>query len=234
MELKKRLEWFHEREIIMLFLWEEHFLNPLIPSEMEKLNLSNFFNDIVIWDILDKNFPKFLEFLPSGMYFPVPICKLIKQGKNFFPKIALKFHYNFIKIDENQMWSLQNNRIKGKILKLFKSNLLYEKSTNLYFIEYRSDGRWDKCYLQCEITPMLALNLIKKNDELVMLLNNNKFDTMDLHRCRIDHKERCFVKSKNFGEIMLADSPRFLLLNNLEDNSTNFVFEGEKFSISFS
>ena len=233
MTLKQRLEWLNERKKIMFFLCEGRYLNPLISSEMEKLISSGILNDIELWNVINKFFPKYETNLPTGMYFPVPICKLIKQGGNFSPKIALNFHYDFIKIDENQMWSLQNNRIKGKILKLFKSNLFFEKTTNLYFVEYLSDNRWDKCYLECEITPMLAMNFIKKNNGLMIQLNNQKIESIDLHSFRIDHKERCFVRSKNFGEVLLSDASRFWLLDNLDEHGLNFVYEGKIFSIKF-
>ena len=233
MTLKQRLEWLNERKLIMLFLCEDRYLNPLISSEMEKLISSGILNDVELWDVINKFFPKFETHLPTGMYFPVPICKLIKKGEDFSPKIALKFHYNFIKIDENQIWRLKNNVIKGKILKLFKSNLFFEKETNLYFIEYLSDNQWDKCYLECEITPMLAMNFVNKNSELMIQLNNQKIESIDLHSFRIDHKERCFVRSKNFGEVLLADAPRFWLLDNLDENGSNFVYEGKMFLIKF-
>ena len=58
-------------------------------------------------------------------------------------------------------WSLRNKYITGKVLSLFESNLFYEKGTNRYYVEYWSDSRWDKCYLECAITPMLGLSLEK-------------------------------------------------------------------------
>ena len=183
---------------------------------------------------MNKYFPKFENQLPSGMYFPVPICRSIKKVEKFSPEIALNFYYNYIKIDENQKWSLNNKEITGKVLKLFESNLFFEKETQLYFIEYRSDNRWDKCYLECITTPMLAKNFFYEQNRLMIKLNNEKTDKIELNSFRIDEKERCFVKSYNFGEILLDDPPRFWLLDNLDKNGSNLIFNGESFSISFS
>ena len=80
---------------------------------------------------------------------------------------------------------------------------------------------------------MLAINFINLNNRLMVQLNNHKIETIDLHSLRIDNLERCFIKSKNFGEIMLADAPRFRLLDNLDENASNFVYEGKMFPISF-
>ena len=127
MTFKQRIEWLHERKKIMLFLWEKRFLNPLIPEEMKKLNSTEILKDEVIWNIIDQYFPKLESNLPTGMYFPVPISKALKKGKDFSFELALRFHYDFIKIDENQTWSLQKKKISGKVLTLFKLNLYYEK-----------------------------------------------------------------------------------------------------------
>jgi len=234
MTFKQRLEWLFERKMIMLFLWEKRFLNPLIPKEMKKLNSTKIFNDEKIWSIIDKYIPKYKEHLPTGMYFPVPISKALKEGVHFSSELALRFHYEFIKIDENQTWNLQNKLITGKVLKLFKLNIFYQKETNQYFIEYRSDDRWDKCYLDCEITPMLALSIMNHEDGLKIELNNQKIDTVDLHTFRVDQKERCFVRSKNFGEVMLADAPRFWFFNHLDETGSNFVFNKNFYSLRIS
>ena len=50
---------------------------------------------------------------------------------------------------------------------------------------------------------------------------------------RMDKKERCFVQSKNFGEVLLADSPRFWLLDNLDDSGKNFVVKEGSFPLNF-
>ena len=167
------------------------------------------------------------------MYFPVPISRSIKKGYDFSTDLALQFHYDFIKTDENQIWTLKDNKIKGKVLKLFQANLFFEKETDLYFVEYRSENRWDKCYIESEITPMLGLNFFYENNNLMIKLNNHQSDKIDLKSFRIDKKERCFVKSRVFGEVMLADAPRFWLLDNLDETKSKIIFDNREFNILF-
>ncbi|MED6339195.1 MAG: hypothetical protein VX485_01330, partial [SAR324 cluster bacterium] len=83
------------------------------------------------------------------------------------------------------------------------------------------------CYLDCEITPMLALGIKITQKDFILQLNNQKIDLLDPNSFRIDKKERCFVFSQNYGEVMLADTPRFWLLNHLDESGSYFVF-GEK------
>ena len=111
MNLKQRLNWLFERKLIMLFLYEKRYLNPLISEEMNKLNSSDLLNDEIIFNVVEKFFPEFEKCLPAGMYFPVPISRSIKEGNDFTTELALKYHYKFIKIDENQRWSLQEKMI---------------------------------------------------------------------------------------------------------------------------
>ena len=233
MKLDKRLRWFFERKLIMLFLWEERFLNPLIPDEMSQLKTSGLLEDEDTLKVLEEIFPDFTTQLPTGMYFPVPISKAVKQGNNFTIELAIGFHYDFIKIDQKQKWRLRDKFISGKVLALFESNLFFEKDSKLYYVEYWSNNRWDKCYLDCEITPMLALGIKIAQEEFLIQLNNQKTDSLDPHSFRIDKKERCFVISQNYGEVMLADTPRFLLLNHLNESGSYFVFGKKHFPLAY-
>ncbi len=233
MTLEHRLEWFFERKLIMFFLWKEHYLNPLIPEELTKLKSSGLLDDKCVRQVMDEFLPEFEAKLPSGMYFPVPISRTIKQGKAFTTELAIKFHYNFIQVDENQKWSLPNKFISGKVLALFESNLFFEKETGLYFVEYWSDTRWDKCYLECAVTPLLALAIDRNHEELKVQLNNQKTDSLDLNSFRIDSAERCFVRTLNYGEVLLADSPRFWFLNNLDESGSHFILGENHFPLSF-
>jgi hypothetical protein len=234
MKLEKRLQWFFERKLIMLFLWEERFLNPLIPDDMTQLKNSGLLQDKETLQLMDNIFPESITQLPIGMYFPVPISKQLKQGNDFSTELAMHFHYDFIKVDQHQKWSLREKNISGKVLDLFKSNLFYEKESKLYFVEYWSDNRWDKCYLECEITPMRALALELVQKEFKMQFNNQKNDSLEIHSFRMDKKERCFVRTQNYGEVLLADAPRFWLLNHLDESGSYFVFGERHFPLTFS
>jgi len=233
MTLDKRLAWFFERGMIMMFLWDNRFLNPQVSNQKQLIQSSGLLSKSVM-KVLEDFFPKLEHDLPKGMYFPTPISIAIKQGNIFSKNLALRFHYDFINVDQKQQWSLNNKIITGKILSLFKSNLYFEKVTGLYFVEYWSDTRWDKCYLECEVTPMLALAIEPVAEDFNVHLNNNKIDLIYLDSFRMDKKERCFVKSKNFGEVLLSDSPRFWLLDHLDISGTHIILREDRLPIKFS
>ena len=233
MTFEQRIAWFSERGMIIMFLWENRFLNPQIPEQQQTIKSSGLLGKTVM-KVLEEYFPKFEDELPKGMYFPIPISREIKQGEKFSKELALQFHYDFINVDQKQQWSLKNKRITGKVLSHFKSNLYFEELTGRYFVEYWSDARWDKCYLECTITPMLALAIDSVSEGFMLQLNNNKSDLIYLNSFRMDKNERCFVQTENFGEVLLADSPRFWLLDHLDDSGTHLIVKEDRFPLKFS
>ncbi len=233
MKFDKRIEWFSERGMIMMFLWDNRFLNPQIPEQKKTIKSSGLLGKTVM-KVLEEFFPKFENELPKGMYFPIPISRGIKQGERCSKELALKFHYDFINVDQKQQWSLRDKIITGKVLSLFKSNLYFEGITGRYFVEYWSDDRWDKCYLECAITPMLALSIESVTEGIILQLNNNKSDLIYINSFRLDKNERCFVQTKNFGEVLLSDSPRFWLLDHLDDSGTLLIVKEDQFPLIFS
>ncbi|MDC0229355.1 hypothetical protein OAK48_00120 [Deltaproteobacteria bacterium] len=232
MTFDQRIAWFSERGMIMMFLWGNRFLNPQISEQQQTIKSSGLLGETVT-KVQEEYFPKFENELPKGMYFPIPISWKIKQGEKFSKELALQFHYDFINVDQKQQWSLKNKKITGKVLSLFKSNLYFEELTGRYFVEYWSDARLDKCYLECAITPMLALAIDSVSEGIILQLNNNKSDLIYLNSFRIDKNERCFVQTENFGEALLADSPRFWLLDHLDDSGTHFIFKEDRFPLKF-
>ena len=233
MTFEQRIAWFSERGMIMMFLWENRFLNPQIPEQQQTIKSSRLLGKTVM-KVLEEYFPKFEDEMPKGMYFPIPISREIKKGERFSKELASQFHYDFINVDQKQQWSLRNKRITGKVLSLFKSNLYFEELTGRYFVEYWSDARWDKCYLDCTITPMLALAIDSVSEGIMLQLNNNKSDLIYLNSFRMDKNERCFVQTENFGEVLLADSPRFWLLDHLDDSGTHLIVKEDRFPLKFS
>ena len=233
MTFEKRIAWFSERGMIMMFLWENRFMNPQISEQQQTIKSSGLLGNTVM-KVLEEYFPKFEDELPKGMYFPIPISRKIKQGERFSKELAFQYHYDFINVDQEQQWSLRNKRITGKVLSLFKSNLYFEELTGRYFVEYWSDARWDKCYLECTITPMLALAIDSVTEGIMLQLNNNKSDLIYLNSFRMDKNERCFVQTENFGEALLADSPRFWLLDHLDDSGTHLIVKEDRFPLKLS
>ncbi len=234
MTFEQRIDWFSARSLIMLFLWKDRFLNPLVPVQLQKLKLSGLLDNKFLLKVLEEYLPELDAELPRGMYFPVPISRSLSEGGEFSTKLAGQFFYDFIRVDDCQKWSLRNKYITGKVLTLFESNLFYEKETSRYYVEYWSDSRWDKCYLECALTPILGLSVESIPGGLKMQLNNHKTDTIDLHSFRIDAEERCFAFSLNHGEVLLADTPRFWLLNQLDETGTQLVLNKQLFPLNIS
>jgi len=234
MTFEQRIDWFSERNLIMLFLWKDHFLNPLVPEQLQKLKSSGLLDNKYLLKVLEEYLPELDAELPRGMYFPVPISRSLSEGGKFSTILAGQFFYDFIRVDDSQKWSLRDKYITGKVLSLFESNLFYEKETSRYYVEYWSDSRWDKCYLECVLTPILGLSVESIPGGLKMQLNNHKTDTIDLHSFRIDTKERCFAFSLKHGEVLLADTPRFWLLNQLDETGTQLVLNKQLFPLNIS
>ena len=233
MTFDQRIAWFSERRMIMMFLCENRFLNPKIFEQRQKIKSSGLLGQTVL-KVLEEYFPKFENELPKGMYFPIPISREIKQGERFSKELALQFDYDFINVDQKQQWRLKNKRITGRVLSLFKSNLYFEELTDRYFVEYWSDARCDKCYLECAITPMLALAIDSVSEGIILQLNNNKSDLIYHNSFRMDKNERCFVQTENFGEVLLADSSRFWLLDHLDDSGTHIIVNENRFHLKLS
>ncbi len=234
MTFEERIDWFSGRNLIMLFLLKDRFLNPLVPVQLQKLKSSGLLDNKYLLKVMEEHFPEYDAELPRGMYFPVPISRSLSDGEDFSTKLAGQFFYDYIHVDDHKKWSLRDKYITGKVLSLFESNLFYEKETNRYYVEYWSDSRWDKCYLECAITPMLGLSVESIPDGLKLELNNHKTDLIDLHSFRIDTKERCFALSLNHGEVQLADTPRFWLLNQLDETGTQLVLNKQLFPLNIS
>jgi len=232
MAFDQLIAWFSERGMIMMFLWGNRLLNPQIFEQQQTIKSSGLLGNTVM-EVLEEFFPKFEKELPKGMYFPIPISRKIKQGERFSKELALQFHYDFINVDQKQQWSLRNKRITGKVLSLFKSNLYFEELTGRYFVEYWSDARLDKCYLECTITPMLALAIYSVSEGIMLQLNNNKSDLVYLNSFRMDKNEKCFAQTENFGEVLFADSPRFWLLDHLDDSGTQLIVKEGRFPLKF-
>ena len=81
---------------------------------------------------------------------------------------------------------------------------------------------------------MLALAIEPVSEGFMLQLNNNKSDLIYLNSFRMDKKERCFVESKNFGEVLLSDSTRFWLLDHLDNSGRQLIFKEYRVPIKFS
>ena len=88
MTFDRRIAWFSERGMIMMFLWENRFLNPQIPEQQQTINSSGMLGKTVM-KVLEEYFPKFEDEMPKGMYFPIPISREIKKKEKDFLRSLL-------------------------------------------------------------------------------------------------------------------------------------------------
>ena len=66
MKFDQRMAWFSERGMIMMFLWDNHFLNPLIYEQKQTIKSSGLLGKNVM-KVLEEFFPKYENELPKGM-----------------------------------------------------------------------------------------------------------------------------------------------------------------------
>ena len=75
MTFEERIDWFSARNLIMLFLLKDRFLNPLVPVQLQKLKSSGLLDNKYLLKVMEEHFPEYDPELPRGMYFPVPISR---------------------------------------------------------------------------------------------------------------------------------------------------------------
>jgi len=102
MTFEQRIDWFSARNLIMLFLWKDRFLNPLVPEQLQKLKSSGLLDNKYLLKVLEEYLPELDAELPRGMYFPVPISRSLSEGEEFSTKLAGQFFYDFIRVDDCQ------------------------------------------------------------------------------------------------------------------------------------
>ena len=130
----------------------------------------------------------------------------------------------------DQQRSLKNKLISGRILEFFQSHLNYELETGRYFVEYFSESRWDKCYLECDISPMLALSVSFEN--ITSRCSSITERKIRQRKCPDDGRSgTLFQKSQTHGTVMLADAPRYEILKHLDDSDQDLVINGQSIPI---
>lgn len=229
MSLLERFRWFAAQDQWLLFLHETRFLNPLVAEQFTKLEVSGLLDDPSIRALVETGLAALSPELPAGVYFPAPISRIQASGTALTVETVLQFHYAFIQVDAQQRWSLRGHSIVGRVLQLFQENLGYEPEIQRYFVEYWTEGRWDKCYLACELTPMLALNINLEADPLEVQLVNGKSDAVISDTLRLDAHENCLVRTAQHGDALLADAPRYQLLQHYHEDENCLKLGNRRF-----
>lgn len=205
-----------EQEKFLLFLHEQRFHNPLIPAEAQLLEVAGLLNEsahAVIEALIAHS-----KSLPAATYFPTPIARSMTAGQKFSIELAKKFSYAHMVVNAQQQWSSKGEPLDERIQRWFVSNLHYEPCIERYYVEYQVDQRWDKCYLQCETTPMVAVAIHWDTSEKATVeLNNGQLDPIDLESLRLDQEEHLYVQSSGYGLVLLGDNPRYSVLDKMGD-----------------
>ena len=174
MKLQQSLLELAQLKRYVFILCGNRLLNPILEKHQEELEKEGLLELPGVDEVIEKDLFRTDLNPPNGMYFPVPIAREKKTGEEPKPEVINRFHYDFIMVNDQQQWSLKNKPISGRILEFFQSHLNYELETGRYFVEYFSESRWDKCYLECDVSPMLALSVSYEKHNFKMLLNNGK------------------------------------------------------------
>ena len=152
---------------------------------------------------------------------------------NAFDDALMSFHYPPITVDAARRWVWKGRPVADRIRRFFIQHICYEPSLGVYFVEYRvNDGWWDKCYLDCVTTPLVAIQVREDakagTGEVVADLNNGRTDALDPDSLRLDEQERLFASSAQHGLVEIADTPRFALLRTASEDCRTVEFAGAR------
>lgn len=213
---------------------EARFRNPLAPADREALADSEAAGDPAVLKVVAEELPSRLDGLERGTYFPVPLARAVAAGQSF-DEALLSFHYPPIAVDADRRWSWKGRPVADRIRRFFVQHLGYEPALGVYFVEYRvHDGWWDKCYLDCETTPLVAIQVREQSGDgsgeaaVVADLNNDRSDALDPDSLRLDEQERLFASSAQHGLVEIADAPRFALLRTVSEDCRTVEFAGAR------
>ena len=254
-DLVRACERLWPRGISIFLSHEARFRNPLAPADREALAGSEAAKDPAVVAVVAGELPERLDRLERGTYFPVPLARAVAGGRAFDDAL-MSFHYPPIKVDAGRRWSWKGQPVAERIRRFFVQHIGYEPSLGVWFVEYRvNDGWWDKCYLDCETTPLVAVQLreeVAADDApdagevvaagggaaaavaavalggIVADLNNGERDVLDPDSLRLDEQERLFASSALHGLVEIADAPRFALLRTVSEDCRTVEFAGAR------
>lgn len=231
-DLVRACERLWPRGISIFLSHEARFRNPLAPADREALSDSAAAADPSVVAVVAEELPSRLDRLERGTYFPVPLARAVAAGRAFDDAL-MSFHYPPIEVDADRRWVWKGRPVADRIRRFFVQHIGYEPALGVYFVEYRvNDGWWDKCYLDCETTPLVAVQMREDaaggSGEVVADLNNGRIDALDLDSLRLDDQERLFASSARHGLVEIADAPRFTLLRTVSEDCRTVEFAGAR------
>ncbi len=231
-DLVRACEALWPRGISIFLSHEARFRNPLAPADREALSDSEAAVDPAVIAVVADELPSRLDRLERGTYFPVPLARAVAAGRAFDDAL-MSFHYPPIEVDADRRWVWKGRSVADRIRRFFVQHIGYEPALDVYFVEYRvNDGWWDKCYLECATTPLVAVQMREDADAgeggVIADLNNGESDTLDPESLRLDGDERLFASSDRHGLVEIADAPRFSLLRTASEDCRTVEFAGAR------
>lgn len=231
-DLVRACERLWPRGISIFLSHQARFRNPLASTDRDALADSEAARDPAVVAVVAEELPKRLECLERGTYFPVPLARAVAGGRAFDDALT-SFHYPPITVDADRLWVWKGRPVAERIRRFFVRHIGFEPSLGVWFVEYRvNDGWWDKCYLDCATTPLVAIQMREEGEagtgEVVADLNNGEGDTLDPDSLRLDEEERLFASSARHGLVELADAPRFALLRTVSEDCRTVEFAGAR------
>ncbi len=218
---------------ISVFLSHEaRFRNPLSPVDREALAGAPAAEDPAVLAIVAAELPGRLDRLERGTYFPAPLARAVAAGRTFDDALN-SFHYPPIVVDADRRWWWKGQTVAERIRRFFVQHIGFEPALGVWFVEYRvNDSWWDKCYLDCAVTPLVAVQVREAggtvHSEVVADLSNGRSDTLDPDSLFLDERERLFVSSACYGLVEIADAPRFALLRTVSEDCRTVEFAGTR------
>jgi len=220
------------RGISIFLSHQARFRNPLSPVDREALADSAAAEDPAVVAIVAEELPERLDRLERGTYFPVPLARAGGGGRAFEDAL-MSFQHPPGVVDADRCWSWKGQPVAERIRRFFVQHIGFEPDLGVWFVEYRvNDGWWDKCYLDCSTTPLVAVQLREEGGAagggVVAHLNNGQSDRLDPDSLRLDSQERLFASSAGHGLVEIADTPRFALLRTVSEDCRTVEFAGAR------
>ncbi len=231
-ELVRACERLWPQGISIFLSHQARFRNPLSSVDREALADSEAAREPAVVAVVAEELPSRLDRLERGTYFPVPLARAVAGGRAFDDAL-MSFHYPPVVVDAERRWSWKGGPVADRIRRFFVQHIGFEPALGVWFIEYRvNDGWWDKCYLDCATTPLVAVQLREEGGAagggVVADLNNGQSDALDPDSLRLDKQERLFASSAGHGLVEIADTPRFALLRTVSEDCRTVEFAGAR------
>ncbi len=196
----------------LFFRHSRHFQDPLVPEQWRRLKAQAWLADPVLLGVLESLVAR-LPGLTPGIYSPVPIARAVADGLPLQEALA-RFRYELVRVDDRQRWWWQGRAVAPRLRSFFLDHLGWEKSYPLWFFEYRVSDEWfDKCYLDCDVTPLKMISLEETAGRLVGKLESGHEVVLRSERLALDEQERLFAQSESLGPVLFSEALRFRVLS---------------------